>query len=305
MKRTTLLALTILSPLLALSAAGQVTIDFDALPPGTVVTNQYLAASFSSSAGNHNVAEVGGTGNVLVSGPVGGPSTGTADTYIRFTYPVNGLSLVAVEPNGAGVVARLFIFQNGLLTAVENLIGLGGPGSKTVDLGAYSDVTRLEIRQIDPDPAEDGIAWDDLTFTPNTVPIVYCTAKVNSAGCTPAIAFSGKPSISAGSGFTISASNVLDNTQAILAYGHNGSATLPFQGGTLCIQPTLWRSPLQVSGGSPPCGGTFSVDFNALISAHPAWFQVNQKVWAQYWSRDPGDPSGTNLTDAIAFVIGF
>ena len=42
-------------------------------------------------------------------------------------------------------------------------------------------------------------------------PIVYCTAKPNSLGCTPSIASSGTPSASASSGFTVSTTNVLNN----------------------------------------------------------------------------------------------
>jgi hypothetical protein len=305
MRRATLIAVALLAPLISAEASAQVTIDFDNLAPGTVVTNQYFLARFFSSPGNHNVAEAAAVGNVLVSGPVGGTPTGIEDTYVSFTYPVNNLSLTAVEPNGSGVVARLFVFENGFLTGVEDLIGLGGPGSKVVDLSAYTNVTRLEIRQIDPDPAEDGVAWDDFTFTPNTAPFAYCTAKVNSAGCTPAIASSGSPSISAGSGFLITATNVIDSSSGILVYSFNGSALIPFQGGTLCIQPTVWRTPLQNSGGSPPCGGTFSLDFNAHIAATPILFAVGQMVWAQYWSRDFDDPTGVNLTDALAFVVGF
>ena len=138
-------------------------------------------------------------------------------------------------------------------------------------------------------------------------PTVYCTAKVNSAGCTPAIAFSGTPSASTGSGFTISASNELDSKFGLLFYGKTGPNSAPFQGGILCAQPPLVRTAIQSSGGSPPCGGAFSLDFNAYIAggADPALI-AGQQVNAQYWSRDPGfaPPDNTNLTDAVEFTIG-
>jgi hypothetical protein len=137
-------------------------------------------------------------------------------------------------------------------------------------------------------------------------PVVYCTAKTNSAGCVPAIAFSGSPSASAGSGFLIQASMVLDLKFGLLFYGKNGPASSPFQGGTLCATPPLTGTPIQNSGGTPPCDGTYSFDFNTFIASgqDPA-LVAGQMVNAQYWSRDPGlaPPNNTGLTDAIDFTL--
>ena len=135
---------------------------------------------------------------------------------------------------------------------------------------------------------------------------VYCTAKTNSAGCLPSIAFSGTPSASAGSGYVLSASQILDGKSGVLFYGKSGAAALPFQGGTLCAAVPLVRTPLQVSGGAPPCGGSFAMDFNAWIASgqDPA-LVAGQQVNAQYWSRDPGfpPPDNTSLSDAVEFTI--
>jgi len=155
------------------------------------------------------------------------------------------------------------------------------------------------------------IDWsDDLVYIDNLHVNgsggVYCTAKVNSAGCTPAIASSGSPSASAGSGFVISASQVLSDKSGVLFYSKSGPAALSFLGGVLCAQPPLVRTKLQTSGGSPPCGGSFAVDFNAWIASgvDPA-LAAGQEVNAQYWSRDPGfaPPNHMSLSDAIEFVI--
>jgi len=135
---------------------------------------------------------------------------------------------------------------------------------------------------------------------------VYCTAKTNSAGCLPSIAFSGTPSASAGSGYVLSASQILDGKFGVLFYGKSGAAAVPFQGGTLCAKAPLVRTTLQLSGGTPPCGGAFAMDFNAWIaSGKDPGLVAGQQVNAQYWSRDPGfpPPDNTSLTDAVEFTI--
>jgi len=141
-------------------------------------------------------------------------------------------------------------------------------------------------------------------------PVVYCTAKVNSQGCTPQIAFSGIPSLTNPAPFTISASQVLNKTVGIFFYSIQGPASQPFMNGTLCVRSPIRRTAAQLSGGNPPpadCSGTFSYDFNALIQSgsNPA-LQLDTIVGGQFWSRDPAHPDGTgsNTTDAVEFQIG-
>ena len=135
-------------------------------------------------------------------------------------------------------------------------------------------------------------------------PAVYCTSKVNSQGCTPSIGATGTPSASAGSGFVLTTTNELDNKFGLFFYSKTGANNAPFQGGFLCGMPPLVRTPVQNSGGTPPCGGAFTMDFNAYIAggADPALIS-GQPVWVQTWSRDPASPSTTNLSDAITFTI--
>jgi predicted deacylase len=139
-----------------------------------------------------------------------------------------------------------------------------------------------------------------------SAPLAYCTAKVNSALCLPTIGSTGSPSASAGSGFSISAANVLDNKNGLLFYSKSGANALPFQGGWLCVKSPQTRTAVQSSLGSPPCNGSFSFDFNAWIAsgADPG-LVAGAQVWAQYWSRDPGfaPPDNTSLTDALQFTI--
>jgi uncharacterized delta-60 repeat protein len=145
-----------------------------------------------------------------------------------------------------------------------------------------------------------------VKYSPSPAVAIYCTTQVNSAGCAPAISSSGTPSASAGSGFTIRAADVLPNQFGIFFYGKLGPAATPFQGGTLCAHPPFVRTPVQNSGGSPPCGGSFSIDFNIFVASGADPDLVpGQTIWGQWWSRDGGfpPPANTNLTDAIEATL--
>ncbi len=146
-----------------------------------------------------------------------------------------------------------------------------------------------------------------VTYSP-PAPSVYCTARTNSLGCVPAMSFSGTPDADAGSGFALSASNIINNKSGVLFYGVDGATALPFQGGFLCVKAPTTRTPAQNSlGSSPPaadCSGTFAFDFNARIAAGvDARLVAGVAVAAQYWSRDPAASFTTNLTNAVSFVI--
>ncbi len=136
----------------------------------------------------------------------------------------------------------------------------------------------------------------------------YCTAKVNSQGCTPAIAASGVPSASSGAPFTVSASNVLNRQNGIFFYGY-AQQIAPFQGGFKCMSNPVKRTPVQNSAGSPQptvdCSGVYSIDFNAWVQTgiDPV-LAAGVEINGQFWSRDSGSASTTGLTDAVHFVIG-
>ncbi len=138
-------------------------------------------------------------------------------------------------------------------------------------------------------------------------PVAYCTAKVNSKGCTPFIGFAGtQPSLSSPAPFLIQAGNVINNKVGIMIYGY-GPNSMPFQGGTLCVAPPVVRTSAQSSAGNPPpddCSGTFSLDFNAYLqSGVDPDLVAYREVFAQYWYRDPPTASGSGLTDGIHLSI--
>ena len=134
----------------------------------------------------------------------------------------------------------------------------------------------------------------------------YCTAKVNSQGCTPEMIFSGTPSATSASPYTLGAISVLNNKSGLLFYGSLQSSNA-FQGGIKCVGAPTKRTSIQSSGGNPPpddCTGLYAFDFNARIqSGIDPNLAPGAVVYAQYWSRDPGAPYTTGLTDAVCFTI--
>jgi len=147
-----------------------------------------------------------------------------------------------------------------------------------------------------------GRAYVHLSRLP--VPTVYCAAKPNSLACIPQIAWSGAPSKSIADSFMIDASNVLNNKNGLLFWGL-ATANLPFQGGTLCVQPPLKRTAVQNSGGNAPpddCSGQYTFHFSHAYMAAQA-IPAGTSIAAQYWSRDPAASFGVGLTDAVSFTV--
>jgi hypothetical protein len=136
-------------------------------------------------------------------------------------------------------------------------------------------------------------------------PVVYCTAKVSSLGCTPSISLSAPPSASSGSGSLTIVTELVGNELGLLLHSTQGARALPLHGGWLCLRSPLLRHAAQALGGSPgTCSGVLSEDLNAYIAsgADPA-LVAGAGVWLQAWSRDRADPSGDHLSDALAATV--
>jgi len=135
----------------------------------------------------------------------------------------------------------------------------------------------------------------------------YCTAKINSLGCTPTISYSGTPSLSGPDDFHVTASNVVNNKYGTMLWSLASGST-PFLGGTLCVSAPITRTPGQSAFGTPPpaldCSGTYSFHLShGYLNAHQ--LPPGTQMHAQYWSRDKGFPAPDDigLTDALLFVI--
>jgi hypothetical protein len=211
-------------------------------------------------------------------------SPGTTATYSDVEASWPGTGNISANPSFCSVPTG-----NYRLLAGSPCIDAGDPASS-----------------LDPDGSRADMGAYAFDHNAPTSPTTYCTAKVNSLGCTPSIVFIGSPSASSGVPFLIRALQVINNKSGLFFYGAQPAATA-FQGGTLCVKTPIVRTTAQISGGSPPpnnCSGTFSLDFNAYIAsgANPS-LAPRVSVYGQYWYRDPSAVAGTGLTNAIAFTI--
>ena len=196
---------------------------------------------------------------------------------------------------------RLDAFDGNVLVASDSVQALAWSPLRVASPIGF---TRLVVTSSSP-----FFVLDDLSFDPASV-ATYCTAKLNSLGCLPAIGSSGAQSASAGSGFVITCANVLSQNMGLLLIGTSGRASAPFQGGTLCMQSPLKRTPAVNAGGNPPprdCSGVYSLDMNRYAQGGPlaALTQVGTIVNCQWWGRDPGyvAPNDTTLSDALEYTV--
>jgi hypothetical protein len=144
----------------------------------------------------------------------------------------------------------------------------------------------------------------------NDAPQAYCTAKVNTLGCSPSMTFTGTSSASAPSGFTVDCLQARNQKNGLLFYGIFGPNAVPFQGGWMCVQAPTARTPLAFSGGNAPpaddCSGVFSIDMNAFAASgagQPALSVPGTSVCCEQWSRDPGASFQTSLSNALRYVV--
>jgi hypothetical protein len=175
------------------------------------------------------------------------------------------------------------------------------------DLSGVGDVIqsyRITFDGALPSMSLDAVIIDTRT---DSGPFTYCTGKVNSQGCTPAVAFSGTPSASGSSPFTVSASNLINNKNGLFFYSTHGPLGAPFQGGFLCVKAPIERTLVQQSGGNAPpndCSGTMTFDLNAWIATGlDPNLVAGVRVNGQFWARDPASPSTTSLSNAIEFIL--
>ncbi len=134
--------------------------------------------------------------------------------------------------------------------------------------------------------------------------VIYCTGKVNSLGCTPAIGTNGVQPDKSNGNFTVTCTNVLNQKFGLLFWGFAPLST-PFQGGTLCVaSPTIRTASLSSGGASSgnSCTGSYAFTFStAYLNANG--INPGQTLYGQWWMRDPASPSTTGLSNAVRFTV--
>jgi len=145
--------------------AGAATIDFDDLGNGVEVNTQYAGVTFSSQAGSRILTTAQDYGTTLPNFICSGRDfiNCVDDVYVDFAVGVNGLSFLAVGDNNVGDVGDVRVFSGAVLLGIVDLIMDGDPfgAPHLIDLGAFADVTRIEI--VDMTDAA-GLGYDDFTF---------------------------------------------------------------------------------------------------------------------------------------------
>ena len=175
------------------------------------------------------------------------------------------------------------------LLASSGCIDAGDPSSPLDPDGSRADMGALPF---------------DASYAPFTT---YCTAKINSLGCVPAMDALNSASLSSGRPFWVRCGNQLNQKNGLLFYGFAPKNT-PYQGGYLCVQSPTRRTQVLNSGGNvgvDDCSGLFEFDFNALIqSGSDPLLELGTEIFCQWWARDPASSFGTNRSDALRFTIG-
>lgn len=139
-------------------------------------------------------------------------------------------------------------------------------------------------------------------------PVPYCVGSLTSEFCIPTMTWTGSPSATAGSGFSVNGTKFPSNRPGLLYYSTSGPAAVAFGPGWRCVGAPIVRTQAQVSTGTAAqdCDGTLSFDFNAWIaSGTDPQLTAGARVWCQYWVRDPplNPPGQWALSDALQFDI--
>ncbi len=133
----------------------------------------------------------------------------------------------------------------------------------------------------------------------------YCTSQITSNGCVPAISATGLPSLANPAGYVVTTSQVETTQSGTTFFGVTGQNNVPFLGGILCVKATLYRLPIQFSGGAGTCSGVITYSLQNFLNQPDGGglLLAGTTVNAQTWFRDPPSSATTALSNGWEFVI--
>lgn len=227
-------------------------------------------------------------GGVIVGGPtfgsLGGPAFGGVDSWLgRYTSEGTQVWVEQVGTSAYEYTRDLTLDAQKRAVMVGSTLGsLGGQywGGTDAWVGCF-----------------------DISCTSGTS---YCAASSTSLpGCQAAIAGSGSPSLSAPNAYLINSGNIPGGNLGICFFNATGTASTPFGtlGGKICMQGPIYRTGPKPSGGSSgSCNGSYTFRLTDLIAASPI-VSSGATIHAQIWARDPANPDGFLLSNAIEFTV--
>jgi hypothetical protein len=238
-----------------------------------------------------------------------GPSISDFGRYVTFSSFAS--NLVGGDTNG-----MTDVFLRDLLAATTERVSVSTTGTQGNNNSVGGSVTTSGGVVVFSSSANNLVAKDpnaslDVFIRDRTLAcpadLVYCTAKVNSAGCTPAIVPNGVPRMSGNDAYFLTAVNVLNNKNGLFFWGFMPN-NIPFAGGFRCVKEPIRRTPIAASGGTPfpanDCSGFYSFHFSQAYMVSEG-LSPGITLYGQYWSRDPGfaPPTNVGLTDGVQFTI--
>ena len=309
---------------------GVMAFDLSSIPIGSTINSVTLKLNCSqANAGNaslqlHRALADWGEGTSLAPAGAGAgagvPSTPNDATWMHRFFPSTFWATpggdFSAATSGTQVVggAGSYTFPSQAGMVVDLQFWLDNPAQNFGWCVIGDESTAMTTRRFETRESSTP-AFRPLLTVDYTLPaIAYCTAKLNSLGCTPTISGVGSPSATSGFGFVITASNVRNNKPGLVIYTDGGRAAMPFQGGVLCVNAPVRRSIPLGSGGNPPpddCSGAYALDMNAFaigtLGGNPAAFLLaaGTVVDAQCWGRDDGfsAPNNSTLSDGLEFTV--
>lgn len=253
-------------------------VKFGSLEHCTVI--DHAGAGVDSATSVHN-SIVRGNSTQLVATPSvtysniegGAPGVGNIDAPESFVDPLGGPFATGVDTHFASA---------------------GSPG---IDAGDPASPLDPDGTRADLGPYPYDSAWC-------SEPAVYCSAKYFGVSCYPRISSEGSPTLSGSDDFRVTAWQIPTQRNGIFFWGLS-SASIPFQGGTLCVSPPTQRTPPANSGGANAanlCLGTFDHPFSqsAMVAGGLA---AGTRVFGQFWFRDPIAVTGTSLSNAVWWTV--